>query len=186
MVHSSRSLRLQLLVVAVALLAVAGLIWTSWWLKPGGRSDLRRPLAATSALIPAFFAGSYMIQRNRRVTMDRQMLILSADGLRWRTPVGITEVPWSAVEEVRIGMRPAAGRSPDVLIKTDAGYIGAFMRWVDAAGPIPEPSLLQPGRGFLYPGGERMMLSPENSPLVRALKEFCPREKIKEGAVISI
>jgi hypothetical protein len=185
MIRSRRLELVQTLAFGGILFVFLIVIWIKY-LVGGGSGAFRMSLMLSSIVAAAFGVGYYMLKRNRGVMIDRMWLSVDDVGIRSMTPAGIVEVGWSEVIEVRIGMRPSRNRAPDILIKTEGGYVSAFMRWVDESGTVPEPSLTSPGLRFINPDGDEYMLGPENSQLVAALKEHVAPERIKEGVMVSL
>lgn len=185
MIHSRRIERVRMAGMALIPLLVVAALWVRWMTADKDPS-IRFPMMITSMLVPALGLGYYMLKRYRQVLMERTWFSMSDEGISRMTPAGPVSATWSEVEEVKIGLRPSATRMPDVLIKTPGGYISAYMRWVDRSGPVPEPSLLAPGRRFYYPGGEVKDLESGNSELVAAISRHVPPEKIKQGVMISL
>ncbi len=184
-IHSRRVERFQVAGMVMVAALVLGAFWMKWLLDDKDK-PLHLPVMMSSVVAPALGVGYYMLKRNRRILMDTLWLRISDEGIKSSTPGGTVEIPWSEVERVRVGVKPSRSRTPDLLIKGRGGYVSAFMRWVDRSRPVPESSLLYPGRRFIYPGGERMDLCPENSGLVAAIKERVPAGKIEEGVLTTL
>jgi len=186
MAHSSRLERVQVLAFGLILFGLVCAIWIKWYVGEGGEGPLRLSLMMSSVVVAAFFAGFYMMKRTRRELMARRLFIISDEGIRSLDIGGEVSVSWAEVLEVKIGTHPSRGRTPDVLIRTEKGSIGAFMRWRDKDRPMPEPSLISPGSRFIGPDGAEILVTPETSELVLALVERVPPDKVTKGVLISI
>ncbi|HUT52151.1 MAG TPA: hypothetical protein VM658_02050 [bacterium] len=185
-IHSRRLERVQTMAFAAIMILLLAAVWIKWKLSGGGEAGLRLCLMMSSIVAAAFGLGYYMLKRTRRVMRDHVLFIITDSGVRSERPDGVVEAGWDEIEEVRIGIMPSRNKMPDVLIKTGKGYIPAFLRWTDRAGPLPEPAIRSAGRGFISPDGSEFLLTPENSPLLQALRERLPREKFREGVLITL
>jgi hypothetical protein len=183
--HSRRLERVQMAAFAAVMLLILAALWVKWMISGGGEAELRRSLMMSSIVAAAFGLGYYMLKRTRRVMREHVLFAVSDQGVRSERPDGVVEARWEEIEEVRIGMMPTRNKMPDVLIKTGKGFIPAFMRFSDRAGPLPEPAIRAAGRRFTGPEGV-FMLTPENSPLLRALRQRLPPEKFQEGVLITL
>ncbi len=181
--YSARAGRVQLEAFSAVLLVAAAAVWIKWAAGPGG--DPRFPAMLTSIVFGGWGLGYYMMARNRGVMMEFARLEISESGFRSVTPAGEFSAGWDKVIEVQVCSRPSRGKSPDVRIKTEAGFVPAFMRWVDKSGPMPEPVLRSPGLKWRSSGGDEYVLGPHNSDLVRALEARLPAEKIIKGVLFT-
>jgi len=186
LVHSPRVERVHLLMLGGMLAAIDLGLWLRWFLRGHDLIGFRLMLITTAIVAAAFFAGYYMMKRNRRILMARARLVVSEQGLVWESPAGRVEVQWGEVTELRIGMMASRTRTPDVYVQTERGALPAFMRWSDAAKPLPEPKFLSASGRFVFPDGQTRSVTPHNSELVAALAARVPAERIKRGVITSI
>ena len=184
LIHSRRLERVQTAAFAAIMLLILAAVWIKWELS-GGEAGLRLSLMMSSIVAAAFGMGYYMLKRTRRVMRDHVLFIITDAGIRSERPDGVVEAGWAEIEEVRIGIMPTRNKMPDVLIKTGKGFIPAFLRLSDRAGPLPEPAIRAAGRRFIGRDGV-FTLTPGNSALLQALRERLPPEKFREGVLITL
>ncbi len=182
--HSRRLERVQTAAFAAIMLLILAALWVKWAIS-GGEAGLRLSLMMSSIVAAACGLGYYMLKRTRRVVRDHSFFALTDEGVRSERLDGVVVARWEEIEEVRVGIMPSRNKMPDVLIKTGKGYIPAYMRLADRAGPMPEPAIRAAGRRFTGPEGA-FDLTPENSPLLKALRERLPPEKFREGVLITL
>jgi hypothetical protein len=183
LIHSERVGRAQLgAFIAILWLLVVG-VWC-WWAAMG--TGLRAPLMASSALAAGMGVGYYILKRTRQVLKAFVWFRVGDEGLVSMTPAGEVRVSWPEVREVQVGFRAARGRNADILILTAKGSLRAFQRWTDQAEPLPEPVLFSGGARMVGPDGRVTPVDPEHSPLLAALRERLPPEKIKPGVMLSL
>jgi len=185
LLFTSRTDRLRSGFLLVLLLGAATLFWVRWYTSHGEMS-IMFPIIVTGLVVPLWGLGYYIQRVYKSVLKGEFYVKLSPEGLESMTPAGAVNVTWDEVKEVKMGLRPSRTSEPDLIIRTDKGYIKALMRMVDRDGTLPEPSLKSPGRVFCYPGGVRKTLTPGNSELVMAIKEYVSDEKFREEAFISL
>jgi len=184
MVHSDRPAAVQSAAFGGILLLLFIGLWVYWWISGAEVETARLSMMLSGIVVAAFGIGYYMLKRNRGVVIDRVKLVIDDSGIKSENISGIVEFAWPEIDEVRISIRPSRNRMPDVIVRTRRGSLGVFMRWVDKDMPMPEPRLRAPGVKFVRPGGEEYVLTPENSELVKAIKEHLSPEKIKEGVIV--
>ncbi len=181
--YSKRAERLQITVMAVLPVCLAGVFWIRWWFSKG-EIPVTAPLIFTGLVAPAFGLGYYMVKRARVLIREQTWIEVDKEGIRSITPAGEVFVTWPEIREIEVGLRPSRNRMPDMRIKTGRGAITAFMRYVEWRPELPEPVLSAPGLRFTGEYGA-YDLSAANSELVAALRERAGPGKMREGVLIS-
>lgn len=151
----------------------------------GNGWPLQAQLMAGSAVAAVMGLWYYIQERSRRAFMDFCWMKVDAAGVRSSLPAGEVFLRWDEINEVRVSYRAARGRGMDIMIMTGRGCVRAAMRWVERGGPLPEPVLSSGGSQLQWPDGRTTPVDPEHSPLVAALRERLPAEKIKLGAMFA-
>jgi hypothetical protein len=183
--HSRRVERIQLSTMTLVFLSIIVFSWIRWF-SSDGKIPLQIILLVSAGTLGAGSVVYYMTTRVRMVLREHSWLEISESGVVSSTPTGIVEMKWDEISKIQIGKKPSKTKSPDIMIRSGFGQLGIFMRWVDKSGPIPEPVIWSPSSKFLYPDGKTVLLSPDNSGLVSAIKRFAPETLIEEGVLISI
>mgnify|MGYP000227012776 CR=1 FL=1 len=181
-IHSERlrTLRTGLLVGASGLAfgLIVGLSRVKGW-------PLQAQLMAGSAVAAVMGLWYYIQERSRRAFQDFCWMKVDAAGVRSSLPAGEVFLRWDEIDEVWVNFRAARGRGTDVMIRSRRGSVRAALRWVERGGPLPEPVLSSGGSQLQWPDGRTTPVDPEHSPLVSALRERLPAEKIKLGAMFA-